>query len=353
MRSVEVAAIPIPGKRAHFSPSVAAKQESPGNSLDFRGLLVKLRTMSFRAVSASFAFLIAAFLTVENAQADGLCSFYRKNAPEIYKALCSKGPVNSKPAGANSSFSDSFNLNSGALPTQPSSYGLEVLTSFLPESTEKKTNFAIVKGFKKFGAGVSTSGNNTFYGNDLAQRMVGTPELLTFHPHEESRGKLTNLNLGTALQLYQAKSGPTVRLGLSARYNKVSDTWGGGPALLLSWTKFTLGAGFTKETVSNVIPEQTFGSYLLSYRLWIFEFEYNLLAAGADYGLNPIHILTTTLSIRRLLLTFAVRRLNYLEWGEVTQRHFAIQYLFSQHFSAGFLMNYIPGSATLGVQIYM
>jgi hypothetical protein len=287
-----------------------------------------------------------------DAHAESLCSYYRRNAPDIYQVLCRKGPVSSKPAGAKSSFSDSFNLNSGALPTEPSSYGLEVLGSMLSNS-EWKPNFAVVKGFKKFGAGVSTSGNNTFYGNDIAQRLYFTPEVETFEPREEERGKLSNLNLGTALELFSPKRGPTVRLGLSARYNKVSDTWGGGPALLLSWTQLSLGAGFTHETVSNAIPRLLFTSYLASYRLWVFEFEYNQLRAGADYGLQPIHIFTTTVSVRRLLLTVAVRRLNYLEYGTVNQSHFAIQYLFSQHFSAGFLVNYIPAAASVGIQYYL
>jgi hypothetical protein len=294
--------------------------------------------------------IVACFTT--GARADSVCSYYRRNAPEIYKVLCKKGPVSSKPAGANSSFSDSFNLNTGALPTEPSSYGLEIIGSFLPND-ERKPNFALVKGFKKFGAGVSTSGNNTFYGNDIVQRLFGTPLVETFRAREEARGKLTNLNLGTALELHRPKRGPTIRLGISARYNKVSDTWGGGPALLLSWTQFTLGAGFTHETVSNALPRLLFTSYLASFRLWVFEFEYNQLHAGADYGLQPIHIFTTTLSIRRLLLTVAIRQLNFLEHGTVSQTHFAIQYLFSQHISAGFLSNYIPGAASIGIQYYL
>lgn len=290
--------------------------------------------------------------------AGSICSYYRSEHPELYKVLCKNGSASTKPAGANSTFSDAFNINSGSLPTEPSSYGLETILSQIrnpPPNGEQKIspNFAIVKGFHKFGAGISTSGNNTFYGNDLPQRLSGPSEIDTFEPFETPRGGLTNLNIGTSLGLLSPQRGPAVTLGLSARYNKITDTWGGGPALLFAWRNVTLGAGFTKEKTSNFLPQTLFTSALASVRLSLFEVELIRLSDNTNLGLKPIYILTTTLTYKKLILSYAVRQLNYLEVGDVSQTHYSVQYLFSKSISAGFLFNYIPGTHSVGVQYFL
>src|SRR4051812_5970598 len=67
-----------------------------------------------------------------------LCEYYRKHLPNTYKLSCTNGSSSSKPAGATSTFSSAFNLNTASLPTEPSSYGLETLGNFItnPGSTE-------------------------------------------------------------------------------------------------------------------------------------------------------------------------------------------------------------------------
>lgn len=307
--------------------------------------------------SNNFLTLLICLLTLPEAFAGSVCSYYRREQPELYKALCKNGSTSSKPAGANSSFSDSFNVSSASLPTEPSSYGLEIIGSQIRNATETNgkpsSNFAIVKGFHKFGAGVSTSGNNTFYGNDVIQRLNGPSLIDTFEPLEPATKGFSNLNIGTSLGLLNPNRGPSVTLGLSARYNKTTGTWGGGPALLLSWTNVTLGAGYTNEKISNFLPQIRFISSLASVRLWLFEAELTRLEDNTGLGLSPIHILTTTMSYKKLILTYAVRRLNYRSEGDVEQTHYAVQYLFSKSLSGGFLFNYIPGTHSLGVQLFL
>ena len=283
-----------------------------------------------------------------------LCKYYRDSSPDVYKVFCKNGSGSSKPAGANSTFSDSFNISSASLPTEPSSYGLETLGSVIRNGKGIwSPTFALVKGFHKFGAGISTGSNNTFYGNDIVQRLKGVPEIDSFSPHEPSKGSISNLNIGTSILLHEASEGPTYRLGLSARYNKTSATWGGGPALLVSWKRFTLGAGFTRETISNFLPRMTFTSFIASARFSLFEFEYNLLSEKSGLPLSPIAIFTVTATYGRLTVSGAARTLDYFGMNPITQYHYAIQYLFSQRFSAGFLMNYIPGTNTIGIQYYL
>ncbi|MBS1962660.1 MAG: hypothetical protein JST04_10620 [Bdellovibrionales bacterium] len=285
-----------------------------------------------------------------------LCGYYADHAPEMYKLLCKKGSASTKPAGANSTFSDSFNISSASLPTEPSSYGIETIGSFLRQDTGVWTpTFALVKGFHKFGTGFSTSGNNTFYGNDVLQRSEGGPEVDSFKPRETAKGKLLNLNIGTSVALRESrgKGGAGLQLGLSGRYNNTTATWGGGPALLMAWNRFSIGAGFTREKISNFMPTLTFTSLLASARVWIFELEYNQLDANAGEWLLPVRIWTLTATVHRFTLTGAMRSLNYFREGDVTQYHGAIQYLFSSAFSVGILYNYIPGATSIGGQYYL
>lgn len=313
--------------------------------------------MAIGTQSHFFGLIVFLFLGVPAAFASSLCSYYRKEMPQLYEAVCRNGSASTKPAGANSSFSDSFNISSASLPTEPSSYGLETIGSqirnFSETNGDPSLNFAIVKGFHKFGAGVSTSGNNTFYGNDVIQRLAGPSQIESFEPLEPATEGFTNLNLGTSIGLLDPHRGPAVTLGLSARYNKVTGSWGGGPALLLTWTNVSLGGGFTDEKISNFLPQLRFTSLLASARFSIFEAEINRLDSNVGYELSPIYILTTTMTYRKLIMTFARRKLSYRSEGDITQDHFALQYLFSKSFSAGFLYNYIPGTNSLAAQFFL
>ncbi|MFL5812525.1 MAG: hypothetical protein ACJ763_03025 [Bdellovibrionia bacterium] len=303
------------------------------------------------------AALIALTLLPVRGYAETVCQHYRKEAPNLYKILCTNGgAVTTKPAGASSTFSSAFSLNSASLPTEPSSYGLETIVSSFktPDGAlQLSPTFSIVKGFQRFGTGVSTSSNNTFFGNDIVQRANGASTIDSFSPHEPAKGAFANLNLGTSLTVFEPDHGPTLRLGFSLRYNKTTDTLGGGPGLMLNWNRFTLGGGYTQERVSNELPRVKFVNLMASARVSILEFEYTHLSNVGGYELKPIHILSTTASIQKLSLTFAVRRLNYYSEGDVTQTHFAVQYLFSKRFSAGYLVNYIPGTASIGTQFYL
>jgi hypothetical protein len=290
----------------------------------------------------------------DQCQASAICDYYKRSNPDLYKIVCANGSASTKPAGANSTFSDSFNISAASLPTEPSSYGLETIGNFIRnDSNARSPTFSLIKGFHKFGTGLSTSGNNTFYGNDMVQRLYGPSSVQTFEVAEEAKGSLINLNLGTSILLLEPKNGPKLTLGTSVRYNKITDTWGGGPALLLSWTHLSLGAGYTRERVSSFLPRSTFTTLLVSTRLSFIELEYSRLLDLTNNGLSPIHIYSASASIRRLTLTAAIRELNYVSEGYVFQTHFAFQYVFSKHFSAGFLFNYIPGANSIGTQIFL
>lgn len=299
---------------------------------------------------------LSAFLGATASHAD-ICRYYRKHSPDLYRIICKTKSSGSRPAGAASTISSSFNLNSAALPMEPSSYGVEWIGSRIRNNTEPgakiyEQNFGLVKGFNKFGAGVSTASANTFYGDSVIYRIIDQPRQKNFEPLEERKGKYTNLNLGTAFDLTPKNATVSIQLGLSGRYNQTTDTWGGGPALMTNFGFLSLGIGATREKVSNFLDRVQFITYQANLKFWRFELEGCLLTNNYP-GLRPIPITTLTFRSGRVVATAALRRVQTISnYGE-SQPHFAFQVLFSKYISAGFLYNYVPGATSLGLQFYL
>lgn len=257
-------------------------------------------------------------------------------------------------SAANSTFASSFNLSPAMLPTEPSSYGLETIVNGVRGNLrERSYHFSLVKGFKKFGTGISTGGNDTFYGNDLYRRGNLGSQVHDFDIKEETKGHLANLNLGTSLSLFDIGKIGKFSVGGSLRYNKLTNTWGGGPGAILSLGRFSFGFGYSRERVSNTISRTTLYSALVGVRIGPFELQYDALNEKEISNLHTIHIGTLTTTISSIILTGAVRRLNYVNDGYVTQYHAAIQWLMNRHLSVGYLYNYIPGAHSVGIQVFL
>lgn len=281
------------------------------------------------------------------------CDFYKRHVPFLYKMLC-KYQRTAKTAGGNSTFANGFNITPGALPTEPTSYGLETIASSLRVSPRTiSPDFALIKGYHKVGTGISTASANTFFSNDLLERAKAGPLLTTFDPIEQPTGHVTNLNIGLAIAIPPRTKTFETNLGLSLRYNKTTNTLGGGPGLLMSKGPLTWGVGVTSEQVSKDWPSIIFMNAMLSARVSFFEFEYDFLKNAGGIPLEPVNIWMVTSYIGRLNLSVALRHLNYIHGGEVFQEFASIQMLFSRHLSLGFLYNYIPGADSLALQLYL
>ena len=307
--------------------------------------------------SARASAVLAALVGISPAHGLSPCDSYRDRSTTLYEAICTNGRSEAKPAGASSTFSSEFNLSAASLPSEPTSYGLETLVSRLRTAPNSVSpTFSLIKGFNKFGTGISTGGNDTFYGDDVIRRRYGSAEVTTFDPPEPARSKLPNLNLGTSVDVFTPPRGPAFKLGLSLRYNQITNTWGGGPAAVLASPHFTMGAAYTQERISNALPRIRFTSFQVSTRWSLFEFEYNQLRNDSFFRQTPIHIVTLTTTVSGLILTVARRRLEFANENDgqaIYQTHLALQYLFSKRFSAGALYNYTPGATSLGVQVFL
>ncbi len=314
--------------------------------------LLKLAKWIFRTELGFLIFLL--FLPSHAHAASGLCDFYKKFIPGLAKNVCSGGK-SARPAGANSTVSGGFNLNPGSTPVEPSPYGIETIDSFLRRpNTPWRADFAIIKGYKKFGAGVSTSATYTFYGNDIVGRREGEVYKESFESSEEERGHLPNINLGTAFALNPSQKGTlaALKLGVTGRYNKITNSTGGGLGLIGSNDILTYGLGVTRERVTNSLPPMYFASAMIGVQLIFLELEYNWLRNYGAETLSPIHIGTATLSIWRLMLTGAIRRVDYRGSGSITQQHFGVQANITPWLYVGYLYNYIPGANSVALQLF-
>lgn len=301
--------------------------------------------------------LLVLALTHAKIASASLCEHYKENKSAIHYQLICIEKSKSKIAGANSSFSSAFNLNVTALPTEPSSYGLEVIGSQTRSTRKVGPVFSLVKGFKRFGTGISTAGNNTFYGDDVVQRESGKPNADDFKPDETEQSGVPNLNFGTGFSLVEFSETTSLKLGTSVRFNKTTAKWGGGPAIAFASPYITVGAAASRERVSNKLEPIHFYTLQGTVRFGPFEFEHDRLFNNSDYRQTPIQICTLSGKFGGLVLTAGVHWLDYYrEDGtafQVRQEHYAVQYLLTELFAMGVLYNYIPGSASLGIQIYL
>ncbi len=303
----------------------------------------------------AFVFALLGLARPSALQASATCDYYRGVSKALYDAFCGGGGEGkpSRPQGTQSSMSESLNLSAASLPTGPTAFGIESLYSVIKNSpTQNVLGVGLVKGFKRRGAGLSIGGGNSFYDNDLLRRQYSGSELRTFQPYEEPKGKFMNLNLGAAVNVYQMTKTISLNVGGSLRYHKGTDTWGGGPSLLINSPFFSLGTGFTKAKIASDLPRVVFISSLASLRLFILELEYNRLDSRDSFHLGPVHIFTLSLKLGRIILTAAQRRSKYLLESYVVQRHYAAQLLLSSHFAISYMDNYIPGARTAGLQLY-
>jgi hypothetical protein len=243
-------------------------------------------------------------------------------------------------------------MNPSTLPTEPSPYGLETIVSGLRSGRAQTTpSFSIIKGYNRIGAGVSTAGNNTFYGNDIVQRHQGEPTVSRFKPSEKARGKTTNASFGTSVRLPFPRT-PPLTLGGALRYKNITDTVGYGVGVASKLSYITPGFGISREKISNTLPTISFYTASLATQILFLEFEYNLLWNKGGYRLKPIHIGTVSTMIGPVLLTAAGRRLEYEGQGVISQFHYGAQILWKSWLATGVLFNYIPGANSVAVQIF-
>jgi hypothetical protein len=304
---------------------------------------------------------VSCFLASSSSWAVDVCAAFRNTVPlpDWYNSVCNpkSGKLLAQVGGAFSTFADSFNLNPASIPTSPTPYGIEYVSSFTSgTSTTTRSNFALVKGYQRIGAGISTNSDDTFYSNSQTQNFVGTSygnTLGAFVPDSLA----PTLNFGTAFALLPEQVRPYLssNLGATIKYNKINGKIGPGGGLSLATEHVSLGLSMVHETDTEYSPATTYYTFTAGYKSPSFQIEYIYLKNVTDSYLVswPMQIATASLSRSGLTGTAAIRRLIDFEGNPKIQFHFAIQYQFSRYFSAGYLYNYIPGTQSLGAQVFL
>jgi hypothetical protein len=144
-----------------------------------------MRTASISIGKECLALTLMFFSLPEAAEARTVCDYFKDYQPEFYRRYCNGGPTSgSLPniGGALASFSDAFNLNPASIPTHPTPLGVELIAT--PSTTPyggTNYNFAVIHGFQRFGAALSTNSDNTFYSNKNIWTLTASlgPFLLT------------------------------------------------------------------------------------------------------------------------------------------------------------------------------
>ncbi len=303
-------------------------------------------------------------LFATTASAEDICAWYEANFPAMADQVCGRskasgGRGDSGLSGSSSrkaSLSTNPDQNPASAPVHPTSYGIESIGSMTRGSEHsKKAQFALVKGFKKFGASVSTGPGNTFYNNDIVQRELGPQYLSNLDAREESVSKVPGLSISTALDITPAffKGKARLNLGIGARHTAVTGSVGPIVGVQVHTPFFATGVSVSKLKISSRYDSMALATATATVRIPHMEFEYAVLENFGGPRLKPIHVFTVAVLTSRFIFTGAIRRLNYLPQGTVTQKHGGVQMLVLRKASIGYLYNYLPGAHSVAAQLFL
>lgn len=298
--------------------------------------------------------LLALFSSFPLAWADTSCENFPLN--------CSKG---SSSGSANPSKSDGFSVNPSGIPTETTAFGLEGIWSSAGTNYPKTSlNTSIIKGYQRVGSALTSGNGHTFYSFNLLQahQETGFQTSAEKVAAESTAEGTTNIGGALALVRNSAKAKLVPTLGASARYNKLTKTWGPGYGVTLNSKFLSLGWGAwtSAGSVALGIPETSASNLNASARFGNVNVEYtyiNYSAKGlptimADYS-HPVSILTGSLAIKRCIFTVAKRQAVNILNSPISLMLFAFQLQVSSHIALAYLHNYIPGAYSLGLQIFL
>ncbi len=328
-------------------------------------------TVFVPAVLMSLCLFVCLSLWSTHCFATDPCVEYRNTMPQPswFQETCNKsgGHGTAKIGGGYSSYADPINLNPASIPTKPTPMGVEVIYSFSQAAlVTGKTNLALIKGFQKFGTGISLSSDNTFFSNQpvsVAQNTSTGASSTQFSPGStfSSAGSSSStvsspvLNLGSAIDLDILKrdmKGYNGALGGLAKIATATNKITPGFGFSIQKEFFSLGGSYFQEKDS--LTNQVTASYTYSFgiRLNSFMAEYLLMSTtGAQMLSQPIHLLTASYSASRFMFSFAVKRAYDLSNLSTIEYHGAAKLTLTSMLAAGYLYNYIKGCHSVGAQI--
>lgn len=288
------------------------------------------------------------------AYAKDMCHFLRTTRGDYLDTPCTRGSQETTVAGSFPSFADSVNLNPASIPTMRTPVGVEVIASNANVAVAgAKYNVALIKGFRKMGAAISTDSDTTFFNHGLYQAS-GTSSSSS----SSADAVMPSLNLGAALAgLLSTKQESSFlpSYGVVARYNRVRQKWGHGLGASFNSKYLTIGGSAVSEKNSDS-SITTFGAYSAGLKVHAFQADYTYLTygKGSSFLTNaPTHIVSAAIRFRGFWLEYAFKQYVDASGTTATKMLIGSQVQLGKFLALGYLYNYIPGAHSLGAQIFL
>jgi hypothetical protein len=296
-------------------------------------------------------------------QARDLCEEYANwmPLPKWYPASCDpSGRMRSSLGGAYSTFADAFNLNPAAIITKFTPYGAEYIYS--KTETGSNSNFALLKGYGKAGVALTTSSDETFYGNGLfykfadarGKQISAVPALGTF----------PTVNLGTAVDLIKMFADgklntsilPTI--GTMIKFNKATNSFQYGIGAGLQIWKMSLGYSRNQDPETKYTPltrseTVTLGIKVARIRIEgviVFVNQIAETVTGTLVQPSSSKFLTVSGNLSRLSITAAYRNFYNSLNQQTNGYHFSLNLSVTPQMSVQYLHNYVETGRSLGIQ---
>ncbi|HUP56872.1 MAG TPA: hypothetical protein VM598_05420 [Bdellovibrionota bacterium] len=288
------------------------------------------------------------------ATARDICDYYEEHYPDLFRQYCEGTNKRVQLGGAAASFADAFNLNPSSIPTKPTPIGVEVIaTSFSSNYAGSNYNFAVIRGFQRIGAAISTNSDNTFYSNKIPQGPQANPYVVPDSGISVDSA-IPTINFGTSLNLasYSRDEFASPSIGGSIRYNRLTGGVTLGLGASFNSRYLTIGISGNQDGASASSAKQIFYTATVGVRFSFLQVDYNYIENSDESVGGPIHLGTATAAAGPLLLTAAGRTFTDVFGSSEFQEHFAIQFRINRFLSLGYLYNYIPGTQSLGAQLF-
>jgi hypothetical protein len=299
------------------------------------------------------AFLFLLF--VSELKAADICQYFL--SVPIDNGRCQMPGLNTVTGGGFPTFSDAFNINPASIPVVSTPLGLEGTVSKDSSGSfnDMNSNFAIIKGFDRFGSGISTNSDSTFFTTNIIQIIEGGTTKEQKEEFKKQLDRRPTYNIGSALAIptFNLKNKTTPTAGYSFKYNRLSKKWDGVWGGSINSEVISFGYSYTVENASAVFVGSSTGAINLSIKIPYIRFELSRLIFKSTVINSTTDILTINLKLKNLLDTAAMRSYkNYLTI-QVREYFGSFQYRLNRHLAIGAMINYVPNTVSFGAQFFL
>ncbi len=273
-----------------------------------------------------------------------------------YRLECPDSELRTVVGNSIPTIGDALGINPATLPVRPSPFGVEVLANAWggDGSLGIDAEFAIIRGFRGFGAGFISDPDNSFYSNTFVSNALAESSDGETETTESSGFQIPNLAFGVATALTSR-----LTLGTSLKFSQENSSSGYSVGLAIPGRSFTGGISYQVEPKNSLDIEERGITLNLgaSYKSLDLDGVYKVTTISSDSteAYLSIYSLTATLHLRRWILSAAIKeaRIHQSASTESASQKSVMGALIFQafkRFRLVYLYNYRPGAHSAGIQ---